>query len=385
MLWRSRERRPRPQLPSRGAGHLAHILRLRDLSGDFDSILNFLTQEEQSWIQLVAHGPHRQTRRIASVEAEAMGILRGLLVFVFWLALIVLIPLTLTAYWANEQIYSEDTFVRTVDGLYSDAAVQNAVASLFADQVVEQTSGLNWDAFATAVSATDAQREQLLNLETSIGPFVFAQVVAILDTPEFQDVWIAIMATIHRPLTDLLKGNDNELVQSSNGVISITLAPLYDEVFSELRAIGIDLEQVVTVNPDDLNLTMLEAGELTRVQRYLAWFDTGISYAFAAIGLLAILILLLSRSKARALIVMGLAIVAAMAIEIAGLSLGNRFLADRIGNDEHRAATEAIFSELVSLLLRWSIIILVLGAVVMVFGMIVAQIADNRKRSGYVR
>lgn len=316
---------------------------------------------------------------------QNMGLIKGLFLFLVFVLLVVLLPLTLTASWARSHVYNEDRFVESVDGLYSDDDVKQGIARVIARAVERRAEGTDWTTFADTIALDPEERSRLQALDTDIGSFVEEQVVAVLDDPRFDDVWVEVIRQIHPLVAQLLKGEDTDLVQTSSGIVRVDLVPVYDEVNAMLTERGIDLSRSVSIAPEQLQLTVFDGEEVTRAQQGLELLNKSVRGAMIAVGVLALLILLFTRRKSRALIVIGLAVILGMTIEIATLWLGGRIVSGRMDTESEEGAALAIFTEIVSVLMQWALFGLLVGAVVMVLGMIFAQRQDARGRSVYPR
>lgn len=316
---------------------------------------------------------------------QIMGLVKGLFLFLVFVLLVVLLPLTLTASWARSHVYNEDRFVEAVDGVYSNDDVKQAIASVIARAVERRAEGTNWATFADTVALDAEARSRLQALDTDIGSFVEEQVLEILDDPRFDDVWVEVIRQTHPLVVQLLKGEDTDLVQTSNGIVRVNLVPFYDEINAMLADRGIDLSRSASIAPEQLQLTVFDGDEVTRAQEGLELLDRSVRGAMIAVGVLALLILLFTRRKSRALVVIGLAVILGMTIEIATLWLGGRIISGRMDTESEERAALAVFTETVSVLTQWALFGLLIGAVAMVLGLIFAQRQDPRGRSVYPR
>lgn len=314
-----------------------------------------------------------------------MGFIKGVFLFLIFIALVVTIPVALTATWARQEIYDEDKFVASLDDLYADAAVQDAIADAISREVSNQSEDVDWATFADRVAMDDQTRADLIALDEDIDDFVHAAVIDALQSDQFDTIWETVIREIHAPISQLLKGEDTALVQTTDGIVRIDLRPIYDQVNETLAAQGIDLTAQLPATAEGLQLTVFDGEQLVKAQKSVETLNKSLTVAYIVIGIMMMLILLFTRNKSRALVTIGLAIVFGMTLELAALFLGGGFLGDRMSDVADQEATKAIFSEVVSVLLQWTLVGIVVGAIVMVLGMIVGQRADNKSRSVYPR
>ncbi len=314
-----------------------------------------------------------------------MGFIRRVFQILIVILIILLMPLTLMGIWTHVQVYNEDQFVESVDNLYADPDVQQAIAIRLSAAVEEQVGSADWETFAERVAINDTVRAELVGLDTEIGPFIQDHVDDVLNSPAFEEVWVAVVREAHPLVTQVLKGENTELTQTTDGTITLDLAPVFEQVTTQLEEQGIDLAQVADLDPDELQLTVYQGDELIKAQEGIRLFNDLLVFAVIALAVLALVLLLVSRTKLGALAAVGLAVAVGMAVEILVLFIARRFLGNAASTDVDERAAQAIFDEFVALLWRWALIGLVVGAVLLIGSLILMAIRGTRPKDVYIR
>ena len=314
-----------------------------------------------------------------------MGLIRrGFQILIVFL-ITLLIPLVLTGIWAREQVFDEDQFVESMDSVYADPNVQQAIAIRLSAAVEEQVGSADWESFVDRVAIDDAAKSEFLGVDSEIGPFIEDQVDDVLSSPAFEAVWVAIVREIHPLVTQVLKGEDTELTQTTNGTITLDLGPIYEQLASQLAQRGLDLSRIVDLNPDNLQLTVYQGDELIRAQESVRLYNDLLPVAILALIVLELVLILIARSKVRAIAATGFALLVGMGIEILALILARSVLVNAAASDVDERAAKAVFTEFVGVLWRWAIIGLVVGAGLLVGSMILMVIRGSRPKDVYIR
>src|SRR5690606_6886242 len=132
--------------------------------------------------------------------------------------------LSVVTTWLAAETLNTDRYVDTVSQLAADPAVQDAVAQSasarlvgyavggFTDETTEETSG---NAFSLA-GLTRVASIQVIE----------RTVRDVVRSERFQEIWVAANRTVHPQVVELLQGDEDGVVYSSEGQVVLDLAPV---------------------------------------------------------------------------------------------------------------------------------------------------------------
>jgi hypothetical protein len=206
-------------------------------------------------------------------QARRRGFWRSFVVVICLVAVTVLSPLCIVAAWANREISSTDTYVSTVAPLASDPAVQEAVSTRVADEVITRLNvpeitdltiaALEQRGLGPRATATlDALRTPLVG---AIENFIRTQVQRLIASDTFADAWVAANREAHAQLVAVLTGDTgSSSVDVSGTTVSLNLAALIDAVKAELVDRGFQLaERIPEVNA---SFVIIQSADLGKAQ-----------------------------------------------------------------------------------------------------------------------
>lgn len=178
---------------------------------------------------------------LAQVDKQARRKARGgmvrrwtVAVLVFLVAL--LIPVTIAATWAHRTVLNTDSYVSTVGPIAKDPAVTAALARIVTDQVFTSL-----DPQQTIAAALPPKAAFLAGPITSgVKGFVQDQVNKVMNTSQFQQLWVSANRTAHGALMKVLRG-DSKAVTTTNGEVVLSLVPLVNQVLLNVQSTASDL------------------------------------------------------------------------------------------------------------------------------------------------
>jgi hypothetical protein len=162
----------------------------------------------------------------------------------------------------------------------------------------------------------------------------------------------------------VLRGEESDTLQTEDGVIRLSLYPVYTLLVDNLTIEGIDLRQDLNVGEDDLWLTLDFGDGLVQAQQAVKLLNDG-SWALLVIGvLLAAVLIGTARRRWLAGMGVGIAVLLGAGVLWPALVFGGRMVADRAGGQLSPAAVRVIISEVTASLVWWSWIASGIGLVV---------------------
>ncbi|MGE0301018.1 hypothetical protein [Pseudonocardia sp.] len=229
------------------------------------------------------------------------------------------VPVSVIAVWAHTQVTDTDEFVATVSPVFSEPSVQQAVGERITNEVftridVEQIVNETVDALA-AQGLPPVLVERLRALSGPIADgargFVEGRVDALVASPQFISAAERALTVSHEQLNTVLSGNSQAItVQGGSAVLD--LAPFIDAAKQQLVASGFELAgRIPEVHP---TIDLFPASTLVRAQSAYAALETladwlpWITLLLLAGGVMA------ARRKRRALIGVGIGLMAVMVV-----------------------------------------------------------------------
>jgi hypothetical protein len=148
----------------------------------------------------------------------------------------ILIPVTIAATWAHRTVLNTDQYVSTVGPIAKDPAVTAALSRIVTDQVFTSL-----DPQQTIASALPPKAAFLAGpITNGVKGFVQDTVNKIMNTSQFQQLWVSANRTAHATLIKVLKGN-SKLVTTTNGEVVLSLVPLINQVLVQVQSTASEL------------------------------------------------------------------------------------------------------------------------------------------------
>ncbi|MFB8024569.1 MULTISPECIES: hypothetical protein [unclassified Streptomyces] len=271
--------------------------------------------------------------------------------------LAVLVPLSALSAWVDLELDDTDRYLAAVSPLASDADVQDTVATLVTDEAMK-----NIDAGP---------------LQETVRKFLHETALSFTTTEAFQRVWDSANRAAHQAVTDSLHGDDGQAV-------TIDLAPVIEEVKKELVSSGVPFADQIPVQ--ETSITVLPADRADDLRSSFQWLRY--CSVWPAVGTVVLLVLVLGLSLVRgglrafmttAAVVGGGLVLGAALLRIAVAVGRDRVLDEVPGTDEDGAS--AVFDALTSSLRTTAWIVLLVGAVLVVGGIVGRVVAARRART----
>ncbi|MFB8118532.1 hypothetical protein ACFC51_21965 [Streptomyces sp. NPDC055962] len=271
--------------------------------------------------------------------------------------LAVLVPLSALSAWVDLELDDTDRYLAAVSPLASDADVQDTVATLVTDEAMK-----NIDAGP---------------LQETVRKFLHETALSFTTTEAFQRVWDSANRAAHQAVTDSLHGDDGQAV-------TIDLAPVIEEVKKELVSSGVPFADQIPVQ--ETSITVLPADRADDLRSSFQWLRY--CSVWPAVGTVVLLVLVLGLSLVRGglrafmtttAVVGGGLVLGAALLRIAVAVGRDRVLDEVPGTDEDGAS--AVFDALTSSLRTTAWIVLLVGAVLVVGGIVGRVVAARRART----
>lgn len=201
---------------------------------------------------------------------------RSILAYALVVLAVVLTPLAVVARYLRSELLDTDRYVETVAPLAHDEALQDVIADRVTDQIF-----VHLDVEATVAEALDELVDQgapelVVGLATPIADqvegFVDEHIRDLLATDQFADLWAEANRVAHDQLDAVLSGDTDGVLDVEDGVVSLDLGALVQQIKERLLDRGFQLAERL---PDDVDqqLTIFESGSLARAQNATRWLD----------------------------------------------------------------------------------------------------------------
>ncbi|MCX5041826.1 hypothetical protein OG921_01290 [Aldersonia sp. NBC_00410] len=282
------------------------------------------------------------------------------------IVLVAVLALTsVTTRFVRSQVLDTDRYVSTIAPIGSDSAVQANIADQITDEVFDrvdiETMTANALTALTQIPVLDGNTPRLDAAVVGLAPviagqaknFVHDTVTQLVQSQQFEDLWIAANRAAHKALVTVVTGEGGpEAVQiDDKGTVSISLAPIIEQVKSRLAERGFAFadkipavdKQFVLIQSPDLVKAQRAVNALDKVATWLPWLT--IAAAAAAVALAP------TGRRLRALMLVGVALVVSMLLLAIGILIGRAVYLDNVPADvlTPGAATAVIDTLLVPL------------------------------------
>ena len=299
--------------------------------------------------------PDEGSSRVAGADRAGRGRARAAGVVALVVVATLLTPLAAVASWARGLVTDTDRYLATVAPIADDPLVQQAVTNRTTTAIVD---GLDVDGLAGDLTSAvaglglpprlaglvESLREPLVGAVTTR---VRSAVGSVVASDTFASLWTTANRTVHAQLVAVLRGDPDAIAQlDADGTLSVQLGPVVEEVQDGLVARGFTLAaRLPAVNP---TFPLASSADLVQVRSAYRLLDVvGVWLPWLVVALLTVAVLL-SRRRARALVVAGLALAGGMALLAVAIAVGRQLYAGALPPEVQRPdAAVAVYDHLV--------------------------------------
>lgn len=183
----------------------------------------------------------------------------------------VLAPISVVGVWAGNQITDTGRYVATVQPLIDDPAIQNVLTDKITNEI---TSQLNLTGLINQATAQLQTRglPRISTLLTTFGPqitsavtgFIHSTVHTVISSQAMATAWVQVNTVAHQAVVKLLSGQGGGTLTSTNGQITLNLAPLIAVVKQALLARGFGLASHIPIV--NATVPLFQAKDLGKAQ-----------------------------------------------------------------------------------------------------------------------
>src|SRR6201995_3442422 len=236
----------------------------------------------------------------------------------------VLGPIAVLGVWAGNEVSDTGRWVATVEPLIHDPAIQNVLTDKITTEI---TNRLNVTGTIDQASAQLNARglTRISSLLDSFGPqiassvtgFIHSTVHRVISGPRVAKLWVQVNTTAHQAVVQVLSGQGNGAISTSNGQITLNLGPFIAVVKQDLVDHGFALAS--NIPPISPTVALFQAKDLGKAPAsYRLITNLQIVLPILALVLLAAGVWV-ARGRRRALIWAALGLAASMLVLAIGL------------------------------------------------------------------
>ena len=282
----------------------------------------------------------------------------------------VLAPVSVLAVWSANQVSDTGRYIANIEPLVHNPAIQNALTDKITNQV---TSHINVTAYtdqaAGLLTSKGLPRVGALlktfapSISSAIAGFIHSTVHKVVTSPQFARAWIQVNTVAHEQVVKVLSGQGGGAVSTSNGQVTIDLAPFIAIVKQDLVKRGFTL--VNSLPPIHPTLALFSSKDLVKAQSgYRLINDLKIVLPILTLLLIGVGVYVARRHR-RALIGAGLGFAASMLVLGAGLLIFRGIYLNSVpSNVLPSDAAAAMFDTFVRFIKEGLRTLLVLGLIV---------------------
>lgn len=224
------------------------------------------------------------------------------------------------SFWANRNLLDSEVWVERTGPTIEDPAVQRALTTVLTDQIMTLV-----DPQALFESALPPKGQILaIPLSSAVESFVNDRVGGFVASDRFHEMWNTAMRDGHRAAVATLRGQSSDVVDTSDGTVSINLIPAIDAVLARIAKMSPELfgrsVTIPKITVDDLpsvararlgdalgvdldddfgTVTVYDSSALQSVQDVMRIFDRLLPLTVIATMLFGVAALIVSRRRRR--------------------------------------------------------------------------------------
>lgn len=267
---------------------------------------------------------------------------------------VILLAVANVTVWLRSVVLDSDTWAITVGPLTQNETVANAVSFYVVDSLFELVD------LEQAIGEVLPSEYSFLGgpLTSVVQNLAQDTATKLIQSDQFNTVWVALNRTAHRAIMAVLRGN-GDLLYLREGQLTIDLSDIFDSV-----ADALGLGRLPVLQNVQTRFVLLESWQVAVVQQVLGVIDTvGVVVPLLAFGFL-LLAWLISLWRRRTLMWIGIGTAVAMALSLIGFALAQPLVLVNIVDPFVRLLAGEILGVLARGLYIQTVAILVIGLLV---------------------
>jgi hypothetical protein len=288
----------------------------------------------------------------------------------------ILVPLSVVAVWANNQVLDTDEYVATVAPLARNDEIARAISVRVTNTLFD-----NVDVEATAEDVLPPRAAFLAGpLTTALREFTERVTLQFFQSEQFQELWDEANRNAHEQVVKALTGG-GKVITTRNGEVVLDLSALVVQLRSELSERGIGIFDKLPIGKLSLQFELFDAEGLKNAQAGVRLLDKlAIVLPFLAIVFAAAGIWLAS-DRRKAIMRWGIGVAIACLVLGFGLLLGRDAYLNALPADANLSAASAAFDIVVRFMRNSNRVLAAIG-IIFALG---AYLAGSSRVATFVR
>lgn len=301
----------------------------------------------------------------STVKKKGQGRGRGVAAWTILVVAALLLPIALTAFWAQRTLVDTERYLATVAPLAKDPTIQQAVGDKVSSVIITQL-----DAGNRLQNVLPDRLAPLAPLVAgSVNTFVEQQVDQILTGPRFAPVWEGINRGLQTSLLRALSNDPDGAVSIEGDQLILDTGDLIEIVKQRLVDRGLSWAANIPVPPlVDRQVVILTSPQLATARTAYAIGQPVAQWLIWFVILLFVAAVVIGTRRARMIIGVGVALVLATILLKLGLAFGQNELALTLAGTPFEVAQQSFYTILTQFLVIGIRAMLVLGIALVLVG-----------------
>lgn len=278
-----------------------------------------------------------------------------------------LLPIALTAFWAQRTLTDTERYIATVAPLANDPTIQEAVGETVSNALIKQ---LDAQARVTELLADNPKLQPLAGpIASGVNSLVQRTVDEVLTSDQFAQIWVALNQKAQQALVLALDGRTEGAVTLVDGKLVLDTGDLIELVKQKLVERGLSFAANIPVPPvADRTIVLLDSPELERAQFFWSIGQPVAQWLIFVVMLMFVGAILLARNKPKVTIGVGVSMVLGALVIRLALTLGQNQISYALQDTPFARAERAFFYILTTFLVDGGRALFVLGVILIVVG-----------------
>ena len=295
---------------------------------------------------------------------------RSYVSLVLFIVAALLTPIAVIGHWGHQTIANPDQYISTVAPLAEDPDIQQAVADVVSDAIIQQIDTGNLASGLLGAFIPNERLSDLLSgpIKIGIDGLIRGGVERFVTSSAFQEAWVKINEAAQRGFIAALSGDPTGPVQFEGDDLVLNISTLLQQVQQSLVDDGIEIAGAVTIPETDAQVVLLDSPALAQARAIYGLASPILSVILLLTAALFTLSVLLATRRARTTVAVGITVMAWSIALNYGLGIAEDSFVNAFQDTLFEQAATTFYNQLLVYLLLAVQGLLLLGAVVIVLG-----------------
>jgi hypothetical protein len=295
---------------------------------------------------------------------------RSYVSLVLFIVATLLTPIAVVGHWGHQTIANPEQYISTVAPLAEDPEIQQAVADVVSNAIIEQVDTGNLASGLLGAFIPNERLSDLLSgpIKVGIDGLIRGGVDRFVTSSAFQEAWVKINEAAQRGFIAALSGDPSGPVQFEGDDLVLNISSLLQEVQTALVDEGIEIAGAITIPESDAQVVLLDSPALAQARAIYGFASPILSVILLLTAALFTLSVLLATRRARTTVAVGITVVAWAVVLNYSLSIAENSFVNAFQDTLFEQAATAFYNQLLIYLLLAIQGLLLLGVVIIVLG-----------------